>query len=318
MTENKPGSPGWEVGDKMPERDAPTLGVLDKVELRRVWKHEAHDFTPWLAENLAVLGPVSGIELECEDTEVTVGALRVDIVARIVGDDSPVVIENQLEEADLKHLGALLAYVAGLEATTVIWVARSFRDDHLAAIRWLNEHTGEHFAFFAVEISLVRIGASDPAPRFEVVERPNTWTRTMHRPGGLSERGEFRRRFRDFCRNRWKDVARPRPGYAGQVWWHPIPERHMQVALSLHEKKVGVYPYKWGEQPEPFLRRIQPILPALRQKFGELQNDYGFTSLDIDARDERNWPEAADWLGERRRVYEEVIRKAATDVDDPG
>ena len=40
------------------------------------------------------------IELEKEDTEVQVGPYRADIVARAPIDDSRVVIENQLEEAN--------------------------------------------------------------------------------------------------------------------------------------------------------------------------------------------------------------------------
>ena len=49
-----------------------------------------------------------------------------------------VLIENQLEEADL-HLGQVLAYLAGLEAQIVVWVAKD--EAHLSAVRWLNEHT---------------------------------------------------------------------------------------------------------------------------------------------------------------------------------
>jgi hypothetical protein len=30
----------------------PNLGTLVDVDLRQAWKHEAHSFTPWLAENL--------------------------------------------------------------------------------------------------------------------------------------------------------------------------------------------------------------------------------------------------------------------------
>ena len=92
------------------------LGALDSVDPREAWDHEAHDFTPWLADNLDRLAAAIGVELEHEGTEVHVGPLRADIVARNPRDDTRVLIENQLEHADLHHLGQVLAYLAGLEA----------------------------------------------------------------------------------------------------------------------------------------------------------------------------------------------------------
>ena len=148
------------------------LGALDSVDPREAWDNEAHDFTPWLADNLGHLATAIGIELEREGTEMHVGPLRADIVARNPRDDSRVLIENQLEHADLHHLGQVLAYLAGLEAKTVVWVAKGFDEAHLSALRWLNEHTAESFAFFAVRVRVVRIGDSPLAPVFEVLEPP--------------------------------------------------------------------------------------------------------------------------------------------------
>lgn len=46
------------------------LSKLQKVELRNVWKHEALEFTQWLAhhENIAELSDLIGIELLLIDT----------------------------------------------------------------------------------------------------------------------------------------------------------------------------------------------------------------------------------------------------------
>ncbi len=104
------------------------LGALDSVDPREAWDHEAQDFTPWLAENLDRLATEIGFNLELEGTEVHVGSRRADIVARNPEDDSRVLIENQLEHADLHHLGQVLAYLAGLEAKTVVWIAKGFED----------------------------------------------------------------------------------------------------------------------------------------------------------------------------------------------
>ena len=103
-------------------------------------------------------------------------------------------IENQLERANLQHLGQVLAYLAGLEAKIVVWVATGFDESHLSAIRWLNNHTEDPFAFFAARVSVVRIGDSPLAPVFEVIERPNEWDRkvgAITRSGSLSPLGQF-------------------------------------------------------------------------------------------------------------------------------
>ena len=111
------------------------LGTLERVDVRKAWAHEAYNFTPWLAQSLSRLSDELGVELEVEDTEVYIGPYRADIVARVPQTDELVLIENQLEWANLQHLGQVLSYLAGLEARIVIWIATGFLDEHLSAIR---------------------------------------------------------------------------------------------------------------------------------------------------------------------------------------
>ena len=156
------------------------LARLERIDdLRLVWKDEAQDFTPWLAqpENLAVLSEALNMELETEGQEERVGPFRADILCRDMQDDSLVLIENQLERTDHNHLGQLLTYAAGLQTVTIIWVARTFTDEHRAALDWLNEITDERFRFFGLEIELWRIGDSPAAPKFNIIAKPNEWTR---------------------------------------------------------------------------------------------------------------------------------------------
>ena len=157
------------------------LGRMEKVELRDVWQNEASHFTPWLAgeENIALLGNTIGIDLEVEAQEQSVGPFRADILCKDVGRRNWVLIENQLERTDHNHLGQLLTYAAGLEAVTIVWVAQTFTDEHRAALDWLNEKTGDGVDFFGLEIELWRIGESQAAPKFNVVSKPNSWSRSV-------------------------------------------------------------------------------------------------------------------------------------------
>ena len=86
------------------------IGRLRRVSLREVWPHEAHDFTPWLEENIDVLNNAIDLSLSIVEREQTVGDFSVDLVAE---DESgnPVIIENQLERSNHDHLGKLITYL---------------------------------------------------------------------------------------------------------------------------------------------------------------------------------------------------------------
>lgn len=147
------------------------LAKFEAVALREVWRREDGDFTPWLADNLSMLGDALGLPLEHQDTESWLDGLpyRVDLVA--ASDGQPVVIENQLEPTDDDHLGRLLIYAAGKNAKTVIWVASEMADAHWQAMHWLNQQQGLA-KFYGVVVELLKIGDSKPAPYFKVVVAP--------------------------------------------------------------------------------------------------------------------------------------------------
>ena len=153
------------------------LGKKGKVNLREIWPKEALDFTPWLAENLSLLGETLGLDLELQTKEAPVGEFSLDILARDVGTDRHVIIENQLEDTDHIHLGQILTYASGYDASVVVWIAKSFRDEHREALDWLNHRTDEDTGFFGIEIELWKIDDSKPAPNFKPVVTPNQWSK---------------------------------------------------------------------------------------------------------------------------------------------
>lgn len=175
------------------------LARFDKIRLREAWPTEAGHFTPWLAltENLQLLGQALGLgELQDQQIEVRVGDFLIDILA-VDSNGEMVIIENQLEQTDHKHLGQLLTYLAGQQGRgSLVWIAESFRDEHRAVIDWLNRNTVEDFSFFAVEIELWRISNSPPAPRFRAVAQPNPVAKNIRDATRVTDDPELAERHR--------------------------------------------------------------------------------------------------------------------------
>jgi hypothetical protein len=174
------------------------LGQLQRVELREVWKHEAFDFTPWIVEHIEVIGQVLGLDLEVVGREQSVGDFAVDILARDLGRNKRVIIENQLEETDHSHLGQLITYAAGLEASVVIWVSSRIREEHRQALDWLNRGDGASTEYFGLVVELLQIDGSKPAVNLRLVVSPNNWSRRTIQTAGTNEtsgRYELYRKF---------------------------------------------------------------------------------------------------------------------------
>lgn len=174
------------------------LGRLTPVSPRMVWPHEALNFTPWLLENADVLSDLLGMDLALEIAEHPVGGFSLDLMGRDETTGEVVIVENQLEASDHAHLGQILTYAAGTDPTTIVWVAASFRPEHRAALDWLNARTDEDTRFFGVELGVVRIGQSEPAPSFRLVAQPNDWEKTVRavtQAEGLSGKQQLYRAF---------------------------------------------------------------------------------------------------------------------------
>jgi len=159
------------------------LGKLEKVDLRKVWPHEARDFSAWLAkeENLNELGQTIGVELSLLGTEVDVGRYRIDILANDSNTDHKVVIENQLEPTNHDHLGKVITYAAGLDAKYLVWIVKDVLPEHQKAIEWLNEYLDEEIRIFLLRIEVWQIGDSAFAPKFEIVSAKNDWAAVVKR-----------------------------------------------------------------------------------------------------------------------------------------
>lgn len=304
------------------------LSKLEQVPLREAWKHEANEFTPWLAEreNLEALAHALGIsELELVATEHWVGDFKLDILC--TDGDQQVVVENQLEETDHKHLGQIIAYAAGVGARKVIWVAKSFRPEHTAALEFLNDNTTDDLSFFGVQVELWRIGDSPLAPKFEVVAKPNDWAKSgreqARAASSASPTKQLQLKFWGALIDRLAKSAphirpqKPRPqhwlnnsiGRSGfglnitantrdarigvELWMPGIgAKQHFSLLLDQKEsieKQLG-FELDWQELPDARACRIAAWYP------------------DASIEDESRWEEYLEWIERHLVVMDHVLR----------
>ncbi len=194
------------------------LGVLKPADVRAVWPNEAHSFTPWLKENIDLLAKALEAQIEITGIEVPVGSFSSDLRGREVATDRVVIIENQFGATDHDHLGKLLTYASGLDAGIVIWIAEQFREEHRQTLDWINQHTDSEVDLFGIELELLQIDDSRPAPHFKIVVKPNDWAKTTRgNPPAVTDRQlQYRAFFEDllagFRTARPDILIRSRPG----------------------------------------------------------------------------------------------------------
>jgi hypothetical protein len=166
------------------------LGKLIEIpNIRSVWKHEEYDFSQWLVqeENLLLLSEALDISIIDPQTEVRSGSFEIDILATEERTNNTIIIENQLENSNHDHLGKIITYASGKDAKYIIWIVKAAREEHRSAIDWLNTNTNENINFFLIEIKVFKIGNSEPAPKFEILSKPNDWSKIVKNFANQSE-----------------------------------------------------------------------------------------------------------------------------------
>jgi hypothetical protein len=317
----------------------PQLGRLSAVDLRDAWNSEAEHFTPWLAEagNLELLGRTLDLELEVDSVEKAVGPYRADILCREAGTDRLVLIENQIEATDHRHLGQLLTYAAGLDTAVICWLARRFTEEHRAVLDWLNEITDDRFAFFGVEIELWKIGDSEPAPRFSIVAQPNEWRRAVAKgasrvradePEGIDiNRVTYWAAFEQALEERNGPLKpRGRPPRAGAYSFTIASNMYLWAYRDVARREIGVYLGLYGPQSA---ERYQLLVADQMTIDAELHVDESSTRIApvewqekavgnnyrvmqklpcTDVTDELDWPRQHKWLIERLERFNALFR----------
>jgi hypothetical protein len=312
------------------DNNTTTLGEIKNVPLRKVWKNEAYDFTPWLVENLERLGEAIGFELEFEGKEVSVGPYSADILAKDAGTDTYVVIENQLEKTNHDHLGKCITYASVLDASAVIWIASNFTEEHKKALDWLNDHTHDDIGFYGVKLELWQIDNSQPAVKFNVISTPNTIVKQASNRKELGELTETRKiqykfwtAFKEKLEQSGeiKSIQTPKPRY-----WFDIAIGksgvHLSNTYNTDRNEIGIRVYINSKQVDEWFPYFESKKEEIETKIGTKlvwnpnpDNKDKIISLSkhFDLDNEKGWNEAIDWLAKEtlkfREVFSNLIRE---------
>lgn len=253
------------------------LGKLEEVDIRKVWPHEQYDFSKWLAteENIKELGDALNLSLTDVETEKFVGNYRCDILCKDEITGKMVLIENQLEPTNHDHLGKIITYASGLDAAVVVWIVASVRDEHASAIEWLNKHTDDEISFFLMEVHAYKIGDSDPAPQFKIIEQPNDFVKivkAVSKNTDMNEsqknRLEFWTQFNEVVDSKGKPFNKRK---ATTDHWYNVAIGSSEACITIdlvnkeHKIRVG---FRIGDNKELF--------DALFQRKDEIENALGF------------------------------------------
>ncbi len=315
------------------------LGTLESVSLTTYWSNE-DAFTKWLAENISLLSDELGLgDLEVVGTFIKVGSFEADVVCKN-DQDNFVVIENQFKRTDHGHLGQVLTYAGGLPASAVIWIAERFHPQHRAALDWLNGRTNEGTDFYGIEVELLRIGQSLPAPCFTVVAKPNEFSKVT-RTGVVTAISpekqlelDFWNGLRDYL-NQKSDIIREkgkinprqpdplRKNYTivrlGQeLEYFPIAVRwdpsELRVLVHLEgEHKVDYFDELHrdrGEIEQEIRRYCEGVEPLDWRRPAGPHEKAGRISVcrSADINDKNKWPEYYEWLRPRLEAFYEVFQ----------
>lgn len=303
------------------------LSKLEEIEdLRTVWPHEAQDFTPWLAkeENIEILSDAIGIDISINETESSVGDFSLDVLASEVGTDKKIIIENQLEDTNHDHLGKLITYASGKSANIIIWLVKHAREEHKAAIEWLNNHTDDEIGFFLCEIKLYRIGNSEPAVKFEVVEKPNDWTKEIKKKNNINETQQQRYDYWVAFQNHAfqdkefsKNFSRRSPSFDHWMNYSIGSSKYLISVAQLHSRNEITVEFNINEDKELF-RSLFANKESI-EKECELNFEWKelpekkasriITKCNVDFKDKAQWNNQFEWTMNAMLKIKKVFKK---------
>jgi hypothetical protein len=219
-----------------------------------------------------------------------------------------------------------MTYAAGLDAVKIIWIAQKFTEEHRAALDWLNDITSENIYFFGIEIELWKIGNSDPAPKFNLVAKPNDWTKAVHKSMSSQTLSPYQIRQKEYWQglknfvetnNSFLNCITPRP----QHWYSFALGRslvHMDAYSSERDGFIRVGLILDSKDSKKHFHIIKDNYQESFESYIEEEinwqelpdNKMSIISIEkkVNVKNRSEWPEQYKWLMEKLEKFDTFFR----------
>jgi hypothetical protein len=303
-----------------------------RVDVRTVWRDEARDFTPWLAqdENLKKLGAVIGIPLRVQAREKQIGRYRADLVCRHAETGELVIIENQLGRTDHRHLGQLVTYAADEDACALVWIAPVFSNEHISAFENLNRKLNAALSIIGVRLEAWQTPQGIEA-RFEIARRRERTRSKEERMARQRSYGDlykaYWQAFREYAQRKAPQLGIREPtakawttiaiGTSGVQITATVSaeKRFAKVHISFDRRKQRKLFEKLDQHRSEIAKRIGESPHWDPPGASETHDRIRLYLPDTDVASETDWPRQHDWICRTlcsfRDTFSEMIGRLA-------
>jgi hypothetical protein len=225
-----------------------------------------------------------------------------------------------------------MTYAAGLDAVTIIWIAQKFTEEHRAALDWLNRITDDTFTFFGIEIELYKIGDSNPAPMFNIVSKPNDWTKqvkksTSSQPATETKllQQEYWQGLKDFMENKKSFVKMQNPLL--QHWTNIAIGKsnfHLSASVNSRDNSINIWLNIMGDNAKENYDKLYET--SYENSLTEVSADLVWDKMEgrkmsavmlktsADFSNKADWTKQFEWFKDHLEKYTKYFKQKITKV----
>jgi hypothetical protein len=205
-----------------------------------------------------------------------------------------------------------------------VWVVKDVGEEHRQAVDWLNEHTDESIEFYLVKIELWQIENSPYAPKFEIISKPNDWTKAVRSSTDAGELTETKVKQLDFW-TQFKEYARRRQTKLRMQKSYPQHWTNISIGSSDAHVALTINSREGAFSTDLYIPNNKELYQKLFQHKDAIEKDLGITPewMELPTKkasririlkagvfeDEAKWQEQFEWLLKEAEKFARVFPK---------